>query len=244
MELPHSSLAAGLDNGSQSITALIDALDKEGLVKILAEPSLTAVSGETATFLAGGEFPIIIPGSRDNRFSIEFKEFGVSLAFTPTVLSGKRIVLKVKPEVSQLSTEGAIQFNGFSIPSLTTRRAQTTVELASGQSFAIAGLLQNNTTQELSKFPGLGDIPVLGSLFRSDRFQRDESELVIIVTPLVVRPVSKRLLALPTDGLTPPTDTDRYVHVRLYRPNVIRRPKAPRAARASGLTGPVGFVLN
>lgn len=238
-----NNLNVGYKSPSHDINALIDALDREGLVTVLAEPSLTAVSGETAEFLAGGEFPILVPGA-NGRTTVEFKQFGVSLSFTPTVINGTTISLKVKPEVSQLSAAGAVEFGGFTIPALTTRRAETTVELGSGQSFVIAGLLQNNITRDISRFPGLADLPVLGALFRSDRFQREESELVIIVTPYIVRPVSNQQLASPTDGLTPPTDTDRVLHGRLYRPTLGRRPSSPSGRGASGLVGPVGFMLD
>ena len=234
---------AGYSTGSHDVNALLDALDNEGLITVLAEPNLTAVSGETAEFLAGGEFPVLVPSS-NGRITISFKQFGVSLAFTPTLIGGATISLKVKPEVSQLTSVGAVEVSGFFIPALTTRRAETTVELGSGQSFAIAGLLQNNITRDINRFPGLADVPVLGSLFRSDQFQREESELVIIVTPYIVRPVSNQKLALPTDGLTPPTDTDRVLHSRLYRPTLGRRPSGPNGRGASGLIGPVGFMLD
>jgi pilus assembly protein CpaC len=191
-----SATAGGVD-----INGLIDALAEDGLITVLAEPNLTALSGETASFLAGGEFPIPVP-QEDGKITIEFKNFGVGLAFTPTVLDGNRISMRVRPEVSQLSTVGAVQLNGFFIPSLTTRRAETTVELASGQSFAIAGLLLNNTTQSNDSVPGLSDLPILGALFESDRFERNETELAIIVTPYVVRPVGAQRLALPTDPYT------------------------------------------
>ena len=230
------------NNGNIDANALLDALDREGLITILAEPNLTAVSGETAQFLAGGEFPIIVPGS-GGRVSVTFKSFGVSLAFTPTVVNGNRINLKVRPEVSQLSSTGAVQISGFFIPALTTRRTETTVELGSGQSFAIAGILQNNITRNLEKFPGLADLPILGALFRSDRFERNETELVIIVTPYIVRPVSDNRLALPTDGLIAPTDVDRLVHNRLYRPNPIRGRRTPQT-RGRGPVGAAGFVLD
>jgi pilus assembly protein CpaC len=147
-------------------------------------------------------------------------------------MSANRINLHVNPEVSQLSNAGAVEIGGFSIPALTTRRAETTVELGNGQSFAIAGLLQNDIRHDVSKFPGLGDMPILGTLFRSDRFQRNETELVIIVTPYVVRPVAARLMAAPTDGLIPPTDNDRIVHGRLYRPTP--RGGAKEVASANG----------
>src|SRR3546814_792039 len=149
---------------------------------ILAEPNLTAVTGETASFLAGGEFPIPVSQDEDT-ITVIFKQFGVSLAFTPTLVGRSRISMRVRPEVSQLSTAVQVVAGGLSIPSLTTRRAETTVELASGQSFAIAGLIQDNSRQEHTKIPGLGDLPILGALFQSDRFQRNETELVIIVTP-------------------------------------------------------------
>jgi pilus assembly protein CpaC len=235
-------LHAGFTNENVDVNGLIDAMDDEGLVTILAEPNLTAISGETATFLAGGEFPIIVPD--DGKVTVEFKEFGVSLAFTPTLLGGKRINLKVRPEVSQLSAAGSVSIQGFSIPSLTTRRAETTVELGSGQSFAIAGLIQNNINSNVDKFPGLGDVPMLGSLFRSHKFQRSETELVIIVTPYIVRPVSRQKLVSPIDGLTPPNDVDRILHGRTHRPSIGRTAKGPHGRGAAGLTGPVGFVLD
>ena len=237
-----NALSASFVNETVDVNGLIDAMDDEGLVTILAEPNLTAISGETATFLAGGEFPIIVPD--DGKVTIEFKQFGVSLAFTPTLLGGKRINLKVRPEVSQLSAAGSVSIQGFSIPSLTTRRAETTVELGSGQSFAIAGLIQNNINSNVDKFPGLGDVPMLGSLFRSNKFQRSETELVIIVTPYIVRPVSSRKLVSPIDGLTPPNDVDRILHGRTHRPSIGRTAKGPHGRGAAGLTGPVGFVLD
>jgi pilus assembly protein CpaC len=230
------------NNGTIDANAMLDALDREGLITILAEPNLTAVSGETAQFLAGGEFPIITPGSNGN-VSVTFKTFGVSLAFTPTVVNGNRISLKVRPEVSQLTSTGAVQVSGFFIPALTTRRTETVVELASGQSFAIAGLLQNNINRNVEKFPGLADLPILGPLFRSDRFERNETELVIIVTPYIVRPISVHRLALPTDGLIAPTDQDRIAHSRLYRQNPIRGRRTPWA-NGGGPVGAAGFVLD
>jgi len=236
------SLFGQFSNGNISINGLIDALDDNGLITVLAEPNLTAVSGKPATFLAGGEFPIIVPDS-DNRTTVEFKQFGVSLAFTPTIMSENRISLHVNPEVSQLSTAGAVQINGFTIPSLTTRRAETTVELGNGQSFAIAGLLQNNIRHDIDKFPGLGDVPILGTLFRSDRFQRNETELVIIVTPYIVRPVASGRLAMPTDGMVPPTDKGRILHGRLYRPSGRRETPAPIVGNRADTHQPIGFVL-
>lgn len=236
------SIVAGFRNSRVDLNGVIDALDDEGLITILAEPNLTAVSGESATFLAGGEFPILVP--ENDKITVEFKQFGVSLAFTP-VLVGERISLKVNPEVSQLTTTGAVQLAGFTIPALTTRRAETTVELGSGQSFAIAGLLQNNITRDVEKLPGLGELPVLGGLFRSDRFQRNETELVIIVTPYIVRPVDSKRLTTPTKGLVPPNDTDRIYRGKTHRPRLEKEKRTVhgRGAR-NGLAGPAGFVLD
>ena len=191
------SIFGGGSVGDFDINGVLDILAEDGLVAILAEPNLTAVSGETASFLAGGEFPIPIATDADT-ISIEFKEFGVSLSFTPTVLDDRRISLLVRPEVSQLSNEGAIQINNLIIPALRVRRTETTVELGSGQSFAIAGLQLQNTVYDMEKTPGLADIPILGALFTSKRFERDESELAIIVTPYLVTP-SNGPLATPMD---------------------------------------------
>lgn len=181
---------------------LLGALDlgeTVGLVTTLSNPNLTALSGETADFLAGGEFPIPISGGLGD-ISIEYRKYGVSLAYTPTVLANGRISLRVRPEVSELSTQGAVQINGFQVPALTIRRAETTVELGSGQSFMIAGLMSNAATNTLKKAPGIGDIPILGNLFRSTGFRKGETELVIVVTPYLVNPVDGRDIKYPTDG--------------------------------------------
>jgi len=170
-----------------------------GLVTTLAEPNLTALSGETAEFLAGGEYPIPMSTGLGT-VSVEFKKYGVSLAYTPTVLANGRISLRVRPEVSELTSEGAVNLNGFTVPGLTVRRAETTVELGSGQSFMIAGLLKNNSSNTITKMPGAGDLPILGSLFRSTAYQRGETELVIVVTPYLVNPVDANQIKLPTDG--------------------------------------------
>ncbi len=232
-----------LSLGFRDLNVVIDALESEGLINVLAEPNLTAMSGETASFLAGGEFPILVPDS-DGRVTIEFKKFGVSLAFTPTLIGNSRISLHVRPEVSQLSTTNSVKLNNFVVPSLTTRRVETTVELGSGQSLAIAGLIQNNVTHDISKFPALGDIPVLGGLFRSDRFQRDESELVIIVTPYIVSPVSRSRLAAPTDGFSPPHDWERLLVGGAHRRNPISGKPVTVDRQGNRLVGPVGFQLD
>ncbi|HUP67248.1 MAG TPA: type II and III secretion system protein family protein [Sphingomicrobium sp.] len=202
---PTGSTLAGMGKlFGLDITGSLDLAQTDGLVTTLAEPNLTALSGETASFLAGGEFPIPI-AQGNSAISVEYKQFGVGLAFTPVVLADGRISMRVRPEVSELSEAGSIKLNGYVIPSLTTRRAETTVELGSGQSFMLAGLLQNRNRNNIEKAPFLGDLPILGMLFRSTSFQRDETELVIIVTPYLVRPVSGQI-ALPTDGYRMPND--------------------------------------
>ncbi|HKT16647.1 MAG TPA: type II and III secretion system protein family protein [Stellaceae bacterium] len=230
---------------SVSVNAVIDALNQNGLVNILAEPNLTSVSGETASFLAGGEFPIPVPQSNGTgtTITVEYKPFGVALAFTPVILADGRISMRVRPEVSQISSTGQVQINGFNIPALTTRRAETTIELASGQTFALGGLLQNNIADTVNKVPGLGELPVLGPLFRSTQFQRNESELVILVTPYLVRPVSEQRLATPSDGYTPPNDLDMVLDGKTQRPSLPVGGKEPVGPEGSGAIGPAGFIL-
>lgn len=189
-----------------NILGTLDAGETAGLVTTLAQPNLTAISGETADFLAGGEYPYT-SSSGINGATVEFKKYGVSLSYTPTVLANGRISLRVRPEVSELGAS-VIQ-NGNSVPTITTRRAETTVELGSGQSFMIAGLLRNQTSNSVQKLPGAGDIPILGALFRSTGFQRGETELVIVVTPYLVQPVDANQIKLPTDGYQAPNDVQR-----------------------------------
>lgn len=216
-----SRFAIGGSGKNFDVNAVIDALAQDQLISILAEPNLTAQSGETASFLAGGEFPIPVAATLTGQISIEFKQFGVSLSFVPTVLSPDRLNLRIRPEVSELTDQGAVTVplgntgSVVTIPALSVRRAETTVELGSGQSFAIAGLLQRNIRQIDSGLNGLGEVPVLGALFRSDRFQRRETELVIIVTPYLVRPVSDpHQLVAATDGFRPAVDIDRVLYQR------------------------------
>jgi len=196
------------------IAGSLDLAAKDGLVSILAEPNLTALSGETASFLAGGEYPIPVSQSL-GAVTIEYKQYGVGLAFTPIVLADGRISMRVRPEVSELSNEGAVRLNDYLVPALTTRRAETTVELGSGQSFMIAGLLRNVNTNDITKAPFLGDLPILGALFRSTSFRRQETELVIIVTPYLVRPISGQLAA-PTQGYRAPTDVQQVLEGQNY----------------------------
>ena len=188
----------------------LDLTERLGLVTTITEPNLTALSGETATFLAGGEFPIPIAQGL-GQVTVQFRQFGVSLAYTPTVLSNGRISMRVRPEVSELSTQGAITLNGFQVPAITTRRTETTVELGSGQSFMIAGLMSANSQNQLEKAPGLGDVPILGNLFRSRQFRKGETELVIIVTPYLVKPVNAADIKLPTDGYRSANELEQFL---------------------------------
>jgi len=215
------------------ILSTLNLSEADGLVTTLAEPTLTALSGETASFLAGGEFPIPVSQSLGS-VTIEYKQYGVGLAFTPIVLADGRISMRVRPEVSELSNEGSIRLNGFDVPALTTRRAETTVELGSGQSFMIAGLLRNANTNNVDKAPFLGDLPILGALFRSTKYRRAETELVIIVTPYLVRPVSNQL-ALPTDGYRAPASGDMVLEGQSYRG--VSGPAATAPAPAPAMTG-------
>ena len=194
-------------------TTFIDALKEEGLLKVMAEPTLITMSGKTANFLAGGEFPIPVPqpSGVGTTITIDYKPFGVGLNFTPVVLSNKKISMQVAPEVSDLDFTNAIQISGFVVPAITTRRVSTTVELPDGQSFAIAGLLRDNVREVVSKFPLLGDIPILGALFRSTSFQKNQSELIVIVTPHLVKPLDLAKQTLPTDQYIEPNDFEFYL---------------------------------
>jgi pilus assembly protein CpaC len=230
----------GYSSGGWDVNLLVDALARDSLVTILAEPNLTAQSGEVASFLAGGEFPVPVSAGSNGQVGIEFKAFGVSLAFVPTVLANDRLTLRVRPEVSELSEQGAINVpiagGSVRIPALTVRRAETTVELGSGQSFAIAGLLQRASLQSQDGVNGLVDIPVLGALFRSDRFQRRETELVIIVTPYLVQPVSDpAALTGPTDNFRPATSLERILMARQITTTPRPVPGVPQG---------IGFRLN
>ena len=226
------------------INGLIDTLSQDELIHVLAQPNLTAISGEAASFLVGGEFPIPV-AQQNNQVTIEFKQYGVSLAFVPTVASDGQITLKVRTEVSQLTNQGAVQLSSgnstIQVPALTVRRAETAVELGSGESFAIAGLLQDAVNVTGNGVPFLGDVPILGALFRSDNFQRNETELVIIVTPYVVRPVaSMSALHLPTDGYKPPNDLERIL---LLRQTGRTGGAAAASATMPQIPGNAGFIV-
>jgi pilus assembly protein CpaC len=248
--------ATGTIGGTaMSFVGTLDALAQEGLITTLAEPNMSAMSGQTASFLVGGSFPVpssVTPATAAGgvaTIGVTYKDFGVKLDFTPTIIDANHLNLKLRPEVSALTTSGAISLPITStavvnIPALVVTRAETTLELASGQSFALAGLLRHNTTQDISKVPALGDIPILGQLFRSDQFQRDETELVIIVTPYLVNPVATASLAAPTDGYAAPHDMSRIVTNDTYRQQLPPPPRGPLQTGDKGLVGPVGFRLD
>jgi pilus assembly protein CpaC len=197
--------------GGENIDIRLRALEEKGIIRTLAEPNLVALSGDTASFLAGGEFPIPV-SSRDNEVTVEFKKFGVSLDFTPTVLGDGLVNLRVRPEVSALDRGNGIRASNIDIPGISVRRADTTVELHDGQAFAIAGLLQNNYTNDVRQTPWIGNVPVLGSLFSSKRYQRNETELIIIVTPRLVQPFSHpEGVASPLDAVSEPTEAEFFL---------------------------------
>ena len=228
--------------GGLNIDATFNALERKGVVTTLAEPTLVALSGETASFLAGGEFPIPVaqsgrPAAATPAISVEFKPFGVSLAFTPTVLADGVINLEVAPEVSSIDPSASIVINNLRIPGLQTRRAQTTVELRDGESFAMAGLIRSDFRDTIRQFPVLGSIPIIGTLFRSTNFEKEETELVIIVTPRLVRPVRAAAMKVPTDRATPPDEADLFLLGRTDG-GVGRNPLAP--TQPSPVGRPIG----
>jgi pilus assembly protein CpaC len=211
---PSVSALFRFKSGDTTWTGFIDALKGDGLVKVLAEPTLIALSGEKASFHAGGEFPVPVSEGLGT-VSIEYKTFGVQLEFTPTVLADDKIHIRVAPEVSELDFSSPVSLGGFFIPGISTRRAETVVELADGQSFAIAGLLRETVRDAVSKFPLLGDIPILGVLFRSKSFQKNETELIIIATPRLVKPLDTAIQPLPTDYYIEPNDAEFYLLGRM-----------------------------
>ena len=226
-------------SGSKSLTGLIDALKTEGMIKILAKPTLITVSGQEAKFLAGGEFPVPVP-SGWNMVAIEWKQYGVELQFTPRVLSNDRISISVLPCVSELDYEHSVEFWGFVIPALTSRHASTTIELDDGQSFAIAGLLKDDIYEDIQRFPVLGDIPILGVLFRSSEFKKRETELVIIVTPHLVKPLDMAKQTLPTDGYVEPDDFDFYIMGLIE--GVPKEERSPALCENEGFEGEFGHI--
>ncbi len=201
---------ASYSNGNTSVTGLIDALKAHGLARLLAEPNLTCVSGESADFLVGGEIPIPIPGTFGT-VTIEWKPFGIGLEFTPTVLSSGAINLQVSPEVSELDYTNALRYDGYEIPAISTRKASTVVDLADGQSFAIAGLISESLKENNHRFPVLGDLPILGNLFRSTDYLKNKTELVIIVTAHLVKPLDMAKQTLPGQDFKEPSDYEFYM---------------------------------
>ncbi|MFN3129788.1 type II and III secretion system protein family protein [Roseibium sp.] len=223
-------------SGTSSLTAQVEALQRDGVIRTLAEPTLTATSGENASFLAGGEFPIPI-AQEDNQISVEFKKFGVGLDFTPIVLTGGRISLRVKTEVSELSNEGAVSAGGITISALKVRRAESTMELPSGGTLVMAGLLEESYQQAVEGVPGLMQIPVLGALFKSRDFLKQQTELAVFVTPYVVKPVAAQKMVRPDKNLFAPSDAEA---IFLNRLNKIFNPAGEQAQGT--YHGQVGFI--
>ena len=258
---PFSSYGQSLTGSSitgtvKSVTATLQAMEQAGVIRTLAEPSLTAISGETATFMAGGEFPVLngfscstVTGGGPSTCqpSIDFKKFGVSLNFTPVVLSEGRISLKVVTEVSDLSTENSLTIsvpgttNSAVVPSIRTRRADTTVEIPSGGSLAMAGMIQDQTKHSINGLPGLAELPVLGPLFKSNDYVNQRSELMILVTPYVVHPVAPKDLARPDDGFADPSDPSQVLLGKLNR---IYGPGGPATPPPDSYNGKLGFILD
>lgn len=233
----NSGLSNGYSFNNGRINNAVRALERTGLLRTLAEPNLTAISGESAKFLAGGEYPIPVVDS-NGALSVTFKEFGVGVAFTPTVLSEGRISLKIETEVSELTTNGSVQLSNIAIPALKKRQANSTVELPSGGSMAMAGLISDDVRQNIDGFPGLKDLPVLGTLFRSRDFVKRETELVVIVTPYVVKPTARKDLARPLDGLAAASDMKG-----MFLGHLNRIYGKGNHVPSGGLKGDYGFIV-
>lgn len=228
------------NSGSTNVMGFIDALKAHGLARVLAEPNLTCVSGESADFLVGGEVPIPIPGTFGT-IAIEFKPFGIGLEFTPTVLSSGAINLQVSPEVSELDYTNALRYDGYEIPALSTRKASTVVDLADGQSFAIAGLISESLKENNHRFPVLGDVPILGSLFRSTDYLKNKTELVIIVTARLVKPIDMAKQTLPGQDYKEPSDYEFYMLGLLEGKREEKAPEdttKPQASAAAAVVRP------
>lgn len=248
--LSFGATAFSLATGDIALNMVLDALEEKGVVRTLAEPNLIALSGDTASFLAGGEFPIPVGQDEDERgvdITIEFKPFGVSLSFTPTVIGEDLVNLELFTEVSDIDRDTSILLDRLLIPGLTTRRARTTVELRNGQSFAIAGLLRDDFEDTVRKFPILGDVPVLGQLFRSNGYQLDQTELVVIVTPYLVRPAAPTALLTPADLFQAPSDAELFLQGKVFGERAGYDPSnsADQLGRraAAGIVGPHGYIL-
>ena len=228
--------------GPLSLQGILNAMEAKGFARTLAQPTLIALSGERASFLAGGEFPIPVAQSGGSSgangsqaITVEFKTFGVSLAFTPTVLSDNTINLVVEPEVSEIDPTASLTLNGITIPGLRTRRVSTTLELRDGESFAIAGLLQQDTKVQISQMPLLGSLPIIGTLFRSTRYQKGETELLIVVTPRLVAPIKPSQVRLPTDRVRDPSDVETFLLGQPYQPQELAPIADPKKGAAPDL---------
>jgi pilus assembly protein CpaC len=241
----------GFPTGNLSWTGYVDALKEENLAKVLAKPTLVALNGQEAAFLAGGEFPIPVPQAF-GLITIQFKKFGIGLVFTPNIINSKHISLNVAPEVSELDFQNALRTQGFTVPTISTRRATTTIELADGQSFAIGGLMRDNVRESVKKFPVLGELPIIGALFRSSSFQKNETELLIIVTPHLVKPLDMNAQSLPTDYYVEPNDFEFYLLGYAEKGYFggkanLKSPAAEvlsnRITRVSAMEGPVGHIV-
>ena len=226
----------------KSVTANMQAMEQAGVIRVLAEPTLTAISGETANFLAGGSFPYPIPATAGSPPGIQFQTFGVSLVFTPVVLSAGRISLKVMTEASELSPQNSVTVSGITVPGLTVRRAETTVEISSGGSLAMAGMLQEETKQTISGLPGLMQLPVLGTLFKSRDYLNSQTELMVVVTPYIVRAVARKELSQPDDGFADPNDPSTVFLGQLNRK--YGSGGQPQTEQPASSSGKYGFILD
>ncbi len=232
----------GFNAGGVEVGVLLEALEARGVVRTLAEPNLTALSGQEASFLAGGEYPV--PVSQDGgTITIEYKPFGISLNFIPRVIDGDIINLELKASVSSLDPSNGFEQNGFRVDAFKTRETSTTVEMRDGESFAIAGLLSDDFVDLSGQVPWAGDIPILGALFRSAEYSRQQTELVIIVTPHLVTPTRGEVLALPTDRVRPPTERDLFLFGRVAAENAPTRGGAGEVARQD-FSGSYGYVMD
>jgi pilus assembly protein CpaC len=222
-----------------------EALEQQGMIRTLANPNLVALSGETANFLAGGEFPIPVGVTLQGQIQVEFKQFGVALAFTPTVLADGMVNLRVAPEVSSIDRDVSIELDGTTIPGLKVRRAVTSLELRDGQSFAMAGLIQSDFSDTVRAVPLLGKIPIIGALFRSTSFQKQETELVITVTPRIVRPVKPDQIAVPTDRVQAPSSAELFLLGKTQTRTPMSELPATRAAAPApgGIDGAQGHIV-
>jgi pilus assembly protein CpaC len=237
---PSTSAAGNIGGISKSVTANLQAMDQAGVIHILAEPTLTAISGETANFLAGGRFPYPTPPqTAGGAPGFDYQKFGVSLVFTPVVLSEGRISLKVMTEVSELAPENSVTVAGTTVPGLTVRSAETTVEIPSGGSLAMAGMMQQETKQTITGFPGLMNMPILGALFKSRDYRNNQTELMILVTPYIVHAVAQKQLSRPDDGFADPNDQSSVLLGRLNRIYGV-----PAGPPKSAYHGNIGFIID